>query len=217
MSGAIGQEVSRVDGPAKVTGSAQYSGEIPLPDLAYAEIIGAGVASGQISSIDTSEAEKAEGVAGILTHRNTPKVNHVPLVPSLLGGPAPGETFFPMQDDVVHYAGQPVALVVADSLERAEYAATLVQVSYAESPSVTTIDQGRADAYEPQKIFGGIMPAQVHRGNVEDGLAAADLRIDASFRFAANHHNPIEALTTTAVWDGDQLTLYDSCQGIKAV
>jgi xanthine dehydrogenase YagR molybdenum-binding subunit len=217
VSGAIGQGVSRVDGPAKVTGSARYSGEITLPDLAYAEIIGAGVASGRITSIDTSEAEKAEGVAGILTHRNMPKMNHVPLMPSLLGGPAPGETFFPMQDDVVHYAGQPVALVVADSLERAQYAATLVQVSYAEIPSVTTIDQGRADAYEPEKIFGGIMPAQVHRGNVEDGLAAADLHIDASFRFAANHHNPIEALTTTAAWDGDQLTLYDSCQGIKAV
>ncbi len=61
------------------------------------------------------------------------------------------------------------------------------------------------------------MPAQTRRGNVEDGLAAADLRIDAPFRFAANHHNPIEALTTTAAWDGDQLTLYDSCQGIKAV
>jgi xanthine dehydrogenase YagR molybdenum-binding subunit len=213
----IGQEISRVDGPAKVTGSARYSGEIPLPDLAYAQIVGAGVASGRITSIDTSQAEKAEGVAGILTHRNTPKVNHVPLVPSLLGGPAPGETFFPMQDDVVHYAGQPVALVVAASLEQAQYAATLVQVSYAETPSVTTIDQGRADAYEPEKIFGGVMPAQVHRGNVEAGLAAADLHIDASFGFAANHHNPIEALTTMAAWDGDQLTLYDSCQGIKAV
>ncbi len=67
----------------------------------------------------------------------------MPLVPSLVGGPAPGETFFPMQDDVVHYAGQPVAIVVADSLERAQHAATLVQVSYAETPSITTIDQGR--------------------------------------------------------------------------
>ena len=61
------------------------------------------------------------------------------------------------------------------------------------------------------------MPAQTRRGNVEDGFAAADLRIDAPFRFAANHHNPIETLTTMAAWDGDQLTLYDSCQGIKAV
>jgi xanthine dehydrogenase YagR molybdenum-binding subunit len=217
MSEVIGQGVSRVDGPAKVTGSARYSGEIALPGLAYAQIVGAEVASGRITSIDTAQAEGAEGVAGVLTHHNTPKVNHVPLFPSLLGGPAPGETFFPMQDDVIHYAGQPVAIVVADSLEQAQYAATLVQVSYAETASVTTIGQGRADAYEPERIFGGVMPAQLHRGNVEDGFAAADLRIDAAFRFAANHHNPLEALTTTAVWDGDQLTLYDSCQGIKAV
>ena len=216
MSGAIGQQVSRVDGPLKVTGTARYSGEITLPGLAYAQIVGAEVASGRIT-IDTSQAERAQGVAGILTHHNTPKVNQVPLVPSLLGGPAPGETFFPMQDDVIHYAGQPVAVVVADTLEQAQYAATLVRVSYAEAPSVTTIDQGRGDAYEPERIFGGLIPGSVRRGNVQDGLAAADLRIDASFRFAANHHNPIETLTTMAAWDGDQLTLYDSCQGIKAV
>jgi xanthine dehydrogenase YagR molybdenum-binding subunit len=217
MTGVIGQPVSRVDGPAKVTGAAQYSGEITLPGLAHAAIVGAGVASGRITSIDTTRAERAEGVAGVLTHSNMPKVNQVPLLPSLLGGPAPGETFFPMQDDVVHYAGQPVAIVVADTLEQAQHAATLVQVSCAETPSVTTIGQGRAGAYEPEKIFGGLIPGRTGRGNAADGLAAADLRIDASFRFAANHHNPIEALTTTAAWDGDLLTLYDSCQGIKAV
>jgi xanthine dehydrogenase YagR molybdenum-binding subunit len=107
--------------------------------------------------------------------------------------------------------------VVADSLEQAQHAATLVRVSYAETASVTTIGQGRADAYEPEKIFGGVMPARTERGDVENGFAAADLRIEKAFRFAANHHNALEALTTTAAWDGDQLTLYDSCQGIKAV
>src|SRR5580698_364008 len=181
MSGFIGQDVRRVDGPAKVSGSARYSGEIALPDLAYAQIVGAGIASGRITSIDTAEAERADGVAGILTHRNMPKVNQVPLVPSLMGGPAPGETFFPMQDDVLHYAGQPVAIVIADTLEQAQHAATLIHVSYAETPSVTTIDQGRADAFIPEKIFGGFVPGQMRRGHAEDGLAAADLRIDATF------------------------------------
>ena len=94
-------------------------------------------------------------------------MNQPPLLPSLLGGPAPGETFFPMQDDVIHYAGQPVAIVVADSLEQAQHAATLVQVSYAETPSVTTIDQGRADAYEPERSSAACMPGQMRRGNVE--------------------------------------------------
>jgi xanthine dehydrogenase YagR molybdenum-binding subunit len=217
MSGAIGRDVRRVDGPAKVRGCARYSGEIALPDLAYAEIVGAEIASGRVISIDTSAAERAAGVDGIMTHRNTPKVNQPPLVPSLMGGPAPGETFFPMQDETVHYAGQPVAVVVADTLERAQYAASLVQVSYAETPSVTTIGQGRGDAYIPEKIFGGFIPGQVRRGDADQALAAADVRVDAAFSFAANHHNPLEMLTTTAAWDGDQLTLYDSCQGIKAV
>src|SRR5882762_4444942 len=156
MSGAIGQPVSRVDGPLKVTGTARYSGEMTLPGLAYAQIVGAEVASGRIT-IDTSQAERAQGVAGILTHHNTPKVNQVPLVPSLLGGPAPGETFFPMQDDVIHYAGQPVAVVVADTLEEAQYATTLIRVSYTETPPVATIDQGRANAYDAERIFGGLM------------------------------------------------------------
>src|ERR1700751_3251195 len=130
MSGFIGQDVPRIEGPAKVTGSARYSGEVTPPNLAYAQIVGARVASGRITSIDTTQAEHADGVAGILTHRNTPKVNRVPLVPSLLGGPAPGETFFPMQDDLIHYAGQPIAVVVADTLEQAQHATALIQVSY---------------------------------------------------------------------------------------
>ncbi len=217
MSGAIGQEISRIDGPAKVTGSARYSGEVALPDLAYAAIVGARIASGRVTAVDTKQAERAAGVVAVLTQRSMPKMNPVPLLPSLLGGPAPGETFFPMQDEVVHYAGQPVVIVVADSLEQAQHAATLVRVSYEETPSVTTIDQGRASAYEPEKIFGGLMPGRIQRGNVADGFAAADLQVEARFRFAANHHNALEPLTTTAAWDGDQLTLYDSCQGIKAV
>jgi len=217
MTGAIGQDIARVDGPAKVTGAARYSGEFALPGLAYAEIVAATIASGQVTALDTAEAERAEGVLRVLTSRDMPKVNQVALLPSLLGGPAPGETFFPMQDDVIHYAGQPVAIVVADSLEQARYAATLVRVSYAARAFISTIDQGRAAAYEPERLFGGLMPGRLDRGDAAGGLAGADLRIDTVFSFAANHHNPIEALTTTAVWDGDQLTLYDSCQGIKAV
>lgn len=217
MSGYIGQDVPRVEGPQKVTGSARYSGEIALPDLAHAEIVGAAVASGRTTSIDTTAAERADGVVAVLTHRDVPKMNRVPLIPSLLGGPAPGETFFPMQDDMIYYAGQPVAIVVADSLEQARHAATLVRVDYAEAPPVTTIAQGRDHAYEPEKIFGGLMPARTVRGDADAGFAAADVLLDAEFRFAANHHNALEPLTTTAVWDSDELTLYDSCQGIKAV
>ena len=214
---AIGRPVDRVDGHAKVTGAGRYSAEIALPNMAYAVLIGADVPSGRIGAIDASEAERAEGVVAVLTPRNLPKVAaQPPLFPSLFGHAAPGETFFPMQDEVVHYAGQPVAVVVADTLERAQHAATLVRITYEESPSTTTLDQGRDQAYEPERIFGGLVPGRMERGDVDAGLGEAAVRVEQTYRFAANHHNPIESSATTAVWDDDQLTLYDSTQGITA-
>jgi xanthine dehydrogenase YagR molybdenum-binding subunit len=214
---ATGQPVDRVDGPAKVTGAGRYSAEISLPNLAYATLIGAAVASGRIDAVDAGEAERSEGVVAVLAHRDLPKIAaQPPLFPSLFGHAAPGETFFPMQDDVVHYAGQPVAMVVADTLERAQHAATLVRITYEETPSTTTVDQGRDQAYEPERIFGGLVPGRMERGDVDAGLAEAAVRVERTYRFAANHHNPIEPSATTAVWDADRLTLYDSTQGITA-
>lgn len=217
MSPAIGQAIDRVDGPAKVSGAARYTAEIALPHLVYAVLIGANVASGRVRATRVRDAERAEGVVAVLTHHNLPRIAaQPPLFPSLWGRAAPGETFFPMQDAVVHYAGQPVAMVVADTLERAQHAATLVGVTYEETPSTTTLDQGRDQAYIPEHIFGGVVPGRIELGDVDAGLAQAAVRVDETFRFAANHHNPIEASATTAAWEGDQLTLYDSTMGINA-
>jgi xanthine dehydrogenase YagR molybdenum-binding subunit len=213
----VGQAVDRVDGPAKVTGAARYTAEIVLPDLAYAAIVGATIPSGRVKAIDAVPALAAGGVLTVLTHENLPKIAEPPrLLPSLVGGPAPGESFFPMQDNVVHYAGQPVAVVVADSHERAQYAASQVGVTYERTPSITTLDEGRDLAYEPEKLFGGLMPARMAHGDVEAGFADADVRVDVSYHFAANHHNAMETSATTAAWDGDRLTLYDSTMGIRA-
>ena len=217
MTPAIGRSVNRVDGREKVTGTACYSGEIPLPGLAHAALVGATIPSGRVTASHTDDALAAAGVVGILTHENLPKIAGEPhLLPSLVGGPAPGQSFFPMQDEVIHYAGQPVAIVIADTLERAHWAASLVDVTYERTPSITTIDEGRDVATEPQMLFGGLMPARNERGDVESGLAEADVRIDAEYRMAANHHNPIEPPTTTAVWDEDRLTVYDSTMGVRA-
>src|SRR5918911_776 len=126
MTPAIGRPVERVDGPQKVSGAARYSGEILLPGLTHAAIVGASIPSGRVTAITTEDALAADGVIAILTHENLPKIVGEPrLLPSLVGGPAPGESFFPMQDEVVHYAGQPVAIVIADTVERAQWAASL--------------------------------------------------------------------------------------------
>ncbi|MGW1759657.1 xanthine dehydrogenase family protein molybdopterin-binding subunit [Streptomyces mirabilis] len=214
---AVGQPVDRVDGPAKVTGSARYSAEITVPGTTYAAIVGARTARGRITRIDTSEAEDAEGVLTVLTHHNLPKLATEPrLGLSLFGHAAAGQSFFPMQDDLVHYYGQPVALVIADSLERAQHASRLVHVHYERGASTTTLDEGRGEAYEPEAIFAGFIPGRSARGDVDAALAAASTRLSATFRLAANHHNPIEPSATTAVWDGDRLTLHDSTQGVVA-
>jgi xanthine dehydrogenase YagR molybdenum-binding subunit len=215
---AIGSSIDRVDGAEKVTGRARYATEILLPNVTYAAIVGATVASGRVIAIDTTGANVSGSVLTILTHENLPKVAAVPkLLPSLVGGPAPGETFFPMQDDAVHYAGQPVALVVAETYEAAQHAASLISVTYERSPSVTTIAQGRDASYEPALLFGGLMPARNERGDVETALARAEVRIDVSYRMAANHHNAMEPPSTTAIWNGDRLTLYDSTMALRAV
>ncbi|MEO3747366.1 xanthine dehydrogenase family protein molybdopterin-binding subunit [Plantactinospora sp. B5E13] len=219
MSPAIGATLDRVDGRAKVTGAARYSAEVNLPDLTHAVLVGAQVPSGRIIGIDCRDAMVADGVIAVLTHLDLPRIAAQPkLFPGLAGLIAHGQSFFPMQDDVVHYAGQPVAVVVADTLERAEHAATLVRVSYAETPSLTLLDAGRDRAYEPEKIFGGLVPGRnPPRGDPEAALRDAEVTLDLTYRFEVNHHNPIEASTTTAVWDDvDRLTLYDATQGPKA-
>ncbi|MBX9397333.1 xanthine dehydrogenase family protein molybdopterin-binding subunit [Streptomyces sp. TRM72054] len=214
---AVGQPLDRVDGPAKVSGSARYSAEIPLPAMAHAYVVGSRIAAGRVTGIDTSAALAEEGVLAVLTHQTLPKIaEQPPLIPSLAGTAAPGQTFFPLQDDTVHYAGQPIALVVADTWERAQYAARLLRVSYAQTPPVTTLDQGRDLSYEPERIFGGWVPGRIERGNVETGLREADVRVEGTYTYAANNHNPIEPSCTTAQWDGDNLLLYDATQGVNA-
>ncbi|GAA4509102.1 xanthine dehydrogenase family protein molybdopterin-binding subunit [Nonomuraea ferruginea] len=213
----VGTPVTRVDGPAKVTGAARYSAEISPPGAAHLAIVGASVAAGRVSAMDTGAAHAAEGVLAVLTHENLPRIAAPPrLLPSLAGLTAPGESFFPMQDTVVHYAGQPVALVVAETYEQARYAASLVRVSYDVVQATATIEQGRGRSYEAERLFGGLLPGREERGDAEAGLARADVRVEARYRMAANHHNALEAPSTVAVWDGDELTLYESTMGVRA-
>ncbi|WP_433125524.1 xanthine dehydrogenase family protein molybdopterin-binding subunit [Micromonospora sp. CA-240977] len=219
MSPAIGGTLNRVDGRFKVRGESRYSAEVPVTNLAHAVVVNAKIASGRITAIDTSEAEQAEGVLAVLTHRNLGRVATVPrLLPSLAGLAAPGQTFFPIQDETIHYGGQPIAIVVADTIERADHAGTLIRIEYESTPATTLLDQGRDRAYVPERIFGGLLPGHASRGDVAKALADAEVCVDATYRFAPNHHNPIEPSASTAVWqDVDRLTIYDSTQGPNAV
>src|SRR3712207_5430558 len=125
----IGQPVSRVDGRQKVTGGATYAAEFDVPGLAHGAIVRSTVANGRIARIDSASAERAPGVVAVLTHRNAPRLAYQPHK----GDPDPaiGERLHVLQDDRVSHQGQPIALVIAETLEQAIHAATLVRVTYA--------------------------------------------------------------------------------------
>jgi xanthine dehydrogenase YagR molybdenum-binding subunit len=214
---AVGTPMTRVDGPRKVTGSARYTSELAPPGTVDMAIVGATVAAGRVTAIDAEAALWAEGVLTVLDHRDIERIAAPPhLLPSLLGQAAPGMSFFPLQDETIHYAGQPVALVVADSPQRALHAASLVRVEYEPAPVVATIAQGRERAYEPERLFGGLLPARNERGDTTSALAHAELRVEATFHMAANHHNPLEGPATVAWWEDGHLTLIDSTMGVRA-
>lgn len=217
----IGEPLDQVDGRLKVTGEARYAAEHHLPGLAHGVPIGSTVAKGRITAIDTAGAEKAPGVIAVLTHRNAPELPEWKEVP---GTPNPevGKPLQPLRDDVVRHNGQPAALVVADTLERATQAAAQVRVTYREERGVTDFAaaepvvprEGEAEERGPKKPK---KPADDSRGGPERALAEAAVRVEATYTQPAETHNPMEPHATVAAWDGPNLTLYDKTQGVDVV
>jgi xanthine dehydrogenase YagR molybdenum-binding subunit len=204
---AVGQPISRVDGWLKVTGGARYTADIPLEATAHAAIVYSTIANGRTVSIDTTAAEKAPGALAVLTHKNMPRMNPTPwshLRPQ-------GQTYLPLQDDRIHYAGQPIALVIADTLDQATHAGTLIKVTYeTHPPTVFDPRTAKEDAVEPSQRM---WPLSSSVGDAEKAIAHAAIKIEQTYTMPDRHHNPMEPHATLAVWDDDgTLTLYDSTQ-----
>jgi xanthine dehydrogenase YagR molybdenum-binding subunit len=125
-TGSVGSAISRVDGPLKVTGKAQYAAEIPVANVAHAVLVTSAVGRGQLLFIDSARAEKVPGVLRIITSTNAPKL------PGAKIKSDPNDRLLQLlQDDDIHYSDQPIAVVVASTLESAQEAAALVSASYA--------------------------------------------------------------------------------------
>ncbi len=207
MVNTIGKPLNRVDGNLKVTGGALYSAEFPQSNLAYAVAIASKIARGKITSIDTSAAESLPGVVRVITHENAPNLQSVK--PFTEGGSA-GEKRLPLQDNIVYHSGEHIGVVVADTLEQATYAASLVRFTYDREAPIIEIDKQRQEEFEPEKVFG--KPPKVVRGNPQEAFAAADIKIDRTYITPTENHNPIEPHATIAVWENDKLTVYNATQ-----
>ena len=212
VTNVVGQPLSRVDGPAKVTGVARYSAEMPVRGVVYGVLATSAIAKGKITSIDTSAAAREPGVLSIFTHQNLPKPAKTPQQVEKWRA---AQSYLPMQDAEIFYAGQPVALVVADTLERATQAAALLKVSYQTDKPIDSYHDPKAKIFDPQKIQDGKKSGHTERGNPQQAFDGAPVKHEATYIHAINHHNPMEPAATLAVWEGpDRLTVYETTQNI---
>ena len=209
----IGRDTVRVDGPAKVTGTAKYTSDFHFPGMLYAVPVEATIANGEIVKLDTAAAQGMPGVRAIFHRGNIGKIFR-----SVKG---PGfdviceERRPPFEDDVVRYYGQYVALAVADTFEAAKAAADAVRVTYkAEKPNVETRLTPDDDPDVVMATFGPEHRLQSKRGDAEAAFATAPVKLDYTYVTPIETHNPIELHATVAIWDGPALTLYESTQGV---
>jgi xanthine dehydrogenase YagR molybdenum-binding subunit len=212
----IGGSMSRVDGHLKVTGGARYSAEYELPGMTYGVLVGSTIAKGRITSIDTKAAERAPGVLAVLTHLNAPKVpgfkptGKDPSQPQTEGGPL--KVF---HDEKVRFSDQPIALVVADTFERARHAARLIKAQYAKETHHTDLEANAAQAFLPtQAKKNPKSPMADYQRGQADAYKSASLKIEQEYVIPNEMHSPMEMQSITAHWEAaDRLTLYDKTQG----
>ncbi|HEY3802067.1 MAG TPA: xanthine dehydrogenase family protein molybdopterin-binding subunit [Kofleriaceae bacterium] len=211
MKPAIGAPIDRVDAQRKVTGTATYAADTPVTRVAHAVIVTSAIGKGSLRALDIDAARRAPGVLAVLAHGNAPRVK----ADRTSGGPNE-RVLQLLQDDWIHYADQPIAVVVADTLERAQGAASLIVPRYETAAVVASLEQSLPTAFEPKAMVHGAPDSS--RGSFDIGLAAAKHVVDATYETPNENHNPMEPHATIAVWTGsDRLTLYDATQGIFGV
>ncbi len=211
--GMIGAPVTRVDGPLKVMGKARFAAEVPLAGMIYAALVHSTIARGRIAVLETEAAEAAPGVVLVMTYRNAPRMKPPPV---FLSAPkAAGPSDLPiMQDEEIHWNGQPVAVVLAETQEQADHGASLVRATYEAEPAVTAFDVAKRKAHPPESIMGE--PPSVATGDAEAALEGAAFKVDRTYRTPRHNHNAIEPHAATVTWEGDTLVIHDASQLVNA-
>ncbi|PXY29041.1 dehydrogenase [Prauserella coralliicola] len=206
--GRIGAPVSRLDGPLKVRGKAPFAAEFPVEGMAYAALVFSTIAKGRIATLDTAAAEAAPGVVLVMTYRNAPRMRPMQQFDSSekAGG---ADTLPIMQDERVYWNGQPIALVLAETQEQADHAASLVRVTYEPGHAVTSFAEAKANGTDTGDFHG---PLHLEIGDAEEALRAAAVSVDVTYRTPPHNHNAIEPHATTLAWHGDELVVHDATQ-----
>ncbi|CAN5383828.1 xanthine dehydrogenase family protein molybdopterin-binding subunit [soil metagenome] len=202
---STGQPIGRVDALVKVTGQARYAGEYPLDGLAHGWIAQSSIARGRVIAVDSEPVLAMPGVLAVIDHTNAPTL-----------GDAGDPELLLLQGDQVHYRGQVVALVVAETLEQARAGARALHISYAADDHDVQFRTDHPAMYTPDKVNPNF-PSESVVGDVEAALASAAFTVDQTYTTPAEHNNPMEPHATTAQWDGDTLLVYDSNQGAGSV
>ncbi len=205
MDGSIGTGVPRRDGNAKATGQAQYAADFGHAGTAYAALTLSSVARGRITAVDTAAAEAVPGVQMVMTHRDLNQGLGEETF-AMKGGHMQS-SFLPLSSDEVHYSGQIVGLVIADTQEAAEQAARALNLTYATHPA-------EADMAQPGRRTETEDEPSVSIGDADAAYAAAPVRIDRTYETPTQHHNPMELYSTTASWADGRLTIESPSQWV---
>ena len=212
--GLVGKPISRVDGSLKVRGDARFAAEIALDGMVFAALKYSTIAKGKIASIDTEAAEAAPGVVLVMTYKNSPPMKPSPLFMSDAKA-AGGDDLPIMQDARVHWNGQPVAVVLAQTQEQADHAKTLIEIDYSEEEATTSFERAKANGTRVGSFAGEEL--KVETGDAEAMLAAAPHKVDNVYRTPRHNHNAIEPHAATLAWNGDHLIVHDCVQGVVHV
>jgi xanthine dehydrogenase YagR molybdenum-binding subunit len=202
---AIGAPLDRIEGPQKVTGTAPYAYEHNVENPLYLYPLHSDIARGRVKQIDASAAEALPGVVAVISHQNAPTL-----------ADTRDRELAILQSDEVAFRGQYIGAVVAETFEVARYAASLVRVSYDEEPHDATFTPDRDDLYTPDQLNAGFA-TDTEEGDVDGAFSSAAITLDETYTTPLEHNNPMEPHTTIAVWEGGDLTLYESTQGAHSV
>jgi xanthine dehydrogenase YagR molybdenum-binding subunit len=213
-NGIVGKPLSRVDGPLKVSGAARFTAEVVFDNLAYAALTLSTLAKGRITRIDSREAERVAGFIAVMTYQNAPEMS-APAAMFTDPSSAATSNLPVFQDDRVHWNGQPVALVVAESQEAADEAASLIHVEYEPESPALSFDELQSEAEPPKDVLGE--PAEFKVGDAEATLGNCAHKVDHIYRTPRYNHNAIEPHATTARWIADDaVDVHDASQALSS-